>query len=159
MYCSLIIKNLLSKGSLSFAVCFLKRGTMLGGALGWAVLLVMCGCAAKPKNEAVPKNMKYFFSEKLNDAPQPKQIDVDQSKIIRDEPHVVITFPEVLVKEGIPSYNITPRNKEQIAIYDNDQKISVYYFKENILYMKREYSVKEMNELISSENYPENLYK
>ncbi len=87
----------------------------------------------------------------------PSPVETEKVEISKDQED--FTFASMIHKEGIPFDNIIPRSKEQVAIYNNNDHFSFYYFKNNKLISKRNYSLQEIDKIKSENKYPENILK
>jgi hypothetical protein len=114
-------------------------------------------CETTKKIHKPPADMKQAFAEML----PPQKISINKNPKKNDVPLIRedFTFTEIIIKEGIPTENIIPRKKEQITIYKKREKYLVYYFIENKLYSKKDYTEQDMNKLRVNSEYPKNLYK
>ncbi|MGK2945309.1 MAG: hypothetical protein ACSLFC_11285 [Desulfuromonadales bacterium] len=122
------------------------------------VALSLGACGTTEINQKSPVNMKMYFNEKST--PQSMVIKPEQ-KIKNKLPMLQegLTFIDIIRKEGVPTENIIPRKKEQLAIYKKDETVSVYYFKENELFSKKDYSTQEMKRIEAKSEYPSNIFK
>ncbi|WP_155890741.1 hypothetical protein [Desulfuromonas sp. TF] len=125
---------------------------------GFILLFVVLSLGAC---ETSQKNQKPSFEEASKKELQ-SQANVTNLDQKTDELNVIqqdLTFTDIIRTEGVPTKNIIPRKKEQLAIYNKGEKISVYYFKENKLYSKKYYSTQEMMNIEGNSEYPKNLFK
>jgi hypothetical protein len=122
------------------------------------VALSLGACGTTEINQKSPVDMKMYFKEKST--PQSMVIKPEQ-KIKNELPMLQegLTFTDIIRKEGVPTENIIPRKKEQLAIYKKDETVSVYYFKENKLLSKKDYSAQEMKRIEANSEYPSNIFK
>lgn len=122
------------------------------------IALSLGACGTTEINQKSPVDMKMYFKEKT--APQSIVIKSEQKR--RNELPMLqegLTFTDIIRKEGVPTENIIPRKKEQLAIYKKDETVSVYYFKENKLFSNKDYSTQDMKRIEANSEYPSNIFK
>lgn len=134
---------------------------MKGRLLMFAVL-ILGACATTPKDQVPPETMGQYFAESFKETPKPKRVPEVQRKktgaftINLDQN---LTLTDIIVKEGMPTNNIIPRRKEQITIYKKEEITTVYYFRNNKLYSRMDYTNDEMEKLQADDEYPKNLFR
>ncbi len=126
------------------------------------VVLSLGACGTAEINQKSPGDMKIDSPVILKEKSTPQGMVIKPEQKIKNERPILqegLTFTDIIRKEGIPTENIIPRKKEQLAIYKKDETISVYYFKENKLFSKKDYSAQEMKRIEANSGYPSNIFK
>lgn len=118
-------------------------------------VLLICSCSSgKPQYIPPPKPVE------PEPVVQPKAVETKPAAEIKETvPVAENSFLDILLKEGIPSENIVPRSKEQVAIYKKTDHFTFYYFKKNQLVANKDYSFAEIDQMKSSNNYPDKALK
>ena len=70
-----------------------------------------------------------------------------------------LSFTDLIRQRGIPTDNLNPGTREQIAIYQKGETVSFYYFRENILQKEKEYSAAEIDRMKDQQLYPQQIFK
>ena len=115
-------------------------------------LLFVCSCAGGNLQDKAPEKI-VKKEESVLLAP------VKAEKVETSKDHENFTFSTIIYKEGIPFDNIIPRSKEQVAIYKNNDHYAFYYFKNNKLISKKNYSLQEVDKIKAENKYPEKILK
>ncbi len=126
------------------------------------VALSLGACGTTEINQKSPGDMTIYSPGILEEKSTPPGMAIQPEQKIKDEPPMLqesFTFTDIIRKEGVPTDNIIPRKKEQLAIYKKDETVSVYYFKENKLFSKKDYSAQEMKRMEADSEYPSNIFK
>lgn len=126
------------------------------------VALFLGACGATDINPKSPGNIKVHSPIILKEKPTPQDMVIKPEQTLKNELSMIregLTFTDIIRKEGVPTENIIPRKKEQLAIYKKDETVSVFYFKENKLFSKKDYSTQEMKRIEANSEYPSNIFK
>lgn len=121
-------------------------------------VLLLCSCASG-KPQYIPP-VKIVAPEATA---QPETVELEPATEIKPTEAVKsydeMSFLAILLKEGMPTENIIPRSKEQIAVYKKETHVTFYYFKKNRLVQQNDYSLAEIVQMKADNSYPDKVLK